>query len=483
MYLKGMFNFEQDSHFSRYLAYLEIFVLGSLFLLLLGQLTALLNVDVWRQDSIHYVTTYVDKLSEEGRWLNYVFFKLLKITPPALCVAVSYFCLGYFVYSASYRVIQNKRYCLALALLALNVPVLAVQLEWPDTLLLAFIFLAAATFESKKIPDYIFFPVFACLFFGSFSAFYFLLPLLYLDRITPKYFLRLCIIWMLSFVFGYLITNLIVYAYTGDFIRIASWRNPHPIHHFSDIFTNIKQANTYFMSHMAKYLAISKVGVLVIAVIYIVASCRSINAFLTIIVSLFCALAIYVSSIPVGIIVQERTTLTFWVAALFFGLVVKAYSQYYRFAGLLIILVLGFRMGEVSYTSIGSYANATHSLVNQIKLSVPYAEEEVDRVYIMVSIPEAQAVFKKLEKNIEYKNHFSESVSAPLAWISAFKYLGYKNIVLCVNDETGWCAEPVKHYRELESFEPGVHLFQSHRFGDDVIFTVNKALLSESDLR
>ena len=173
---------QQGSTLSRYINYIEIFVIGGLSLLLLAQLIQLLGVDVWRQDSMYYVESYKDKLISEGRWINKLFFPFLRIIPAQICILLSYLCLGYFVYAVCNNISGNRKYALAVSLLCLNIPVLSVQLEWPETILFAFLFLPLTVSEAKKIPDYLYFPIFSILFFGTFSAFYFLLPLLFLPQ-------------------------------------------------------------------------------------------------------------------------------------------------------------------------------------------------------------------------------------------------------------------------------------------------------------
>src|SRR5690606_32492631 len=121
----------------------------------------------------------------------------------------------------------------------IQIPLLRVQLEWPETVIFGFMLLALSSTESKKIPDYLFFPLFSILFFGTYSAFYFLLPLLYLGSSSFKYNLRILIIWGFSFIGGYLVASSFVYFTTGSTIVISDWRRPNPISDFGDLIQNI----------------------------------------------------------------------------------------------------------------------------------------------------------------------------------------------------------------------------------------------------
>lgn len=481
MMFKNIFSFDQQNPiFLRYLSYLEFFVLGSLVVITAAHLVVLLGINVWRQDSMYYVNFYEDKLISEGRWINNAFFPLLKIIPAPVCILLSYACLSCFVYAASQRLVDNWRYSLALTLLVLNVPVLTVQLEWPETLLFAFLILPVAVIESKKIPDYIFFPLFSILFFGSFSAFYFLLPLLFLNSLSFSSFVRLMVVWSASFVVGYLCTNQIVHAISGHYIEVAGWRHPHPIKNVSDLLQNIHRSYTYFVNHMLQFYSLTGKVLFFCGLAFAISKCRSLNAVLIVLVSICCALCIYITAIPLGIVVQERTSLSFWVAMIIAVFAVKGISGYYRFIGLVLIFVLGFFIGKVNYASVKSYADVTDMLVDQIQKAVPYAPAEVHNLFLVVNSKDAQILFRKVEYNIKYKSYFSEPMWAPMNWISSFKSLGYNNIVVCVDEESGWCKDAVIHYKQVDVAQPNSNIFVSYRVGDDVIVSINKAMIGES---
>jgi hypothetical protein len=482
MILKKIFSFDQKNpHFLRYLNYLEFFVLGALLVLTVAQLNVLLGINIWRQDSMYYVNFYDDKLISEGRWINYALFPLLKIIPAPICILLSYSCLSYFVYAACQRLVDNWRYSLALALLVLNVPVLTVQLEWPETLLFAFLMLPLAVIESKKIPDYIFFPVFAILFFGSFSAFYFLLPLLFLNSLNFYGFIRLMVVWSASFVVGYFCTNQIVHALSGHYIEVADWRHPHPIKNFNDLLHNIQLCKTYFSKHMLQFYSLIGVVSFYGVVVFSLSKCRSLNSVLGILVGFFCALGIYVTAIPLGIVVQERTSLSFWVAMIIAVLAVKNIGTYHRFFGLALILMLGFFIGNANYLSVKSYSDVTNMLAAQIKKAVPYEPAEVHNLFLVVNSNDALSLFRKIEYNIRYKSYFSEPMWGPMNWVSSFKSLGYNNIIVCVDEENGWCRNAAIHYKEVDVAQPNSNIFVSYRVGDDVIVSINKTMLLETE--
>lgn len=139
-------------------------------------------------------------------------------------------------------------------------------------------------------------------------------------------------------------------------------------------------------------------------------------------------------------------------------------------------------MGKASYESIKSYAAINTLLVDQIQKALPYGPEETHNLFLIVKASEADDLFAQIEKNIGYQRYFSEGLRAPLNWVSAFKYLGYKNIIVCVDDEGGWCKNAVDFYKEVDVPQLNSHIFVFYKKGQDVVFSINKTALSSSEL-
>jgi hypothetical protein len=463
----------------RFLGYLEIFILLCLSTLVLTQLKLLSGIDVWRQDSMYYVSGYDDKLASEGRWINYIFFDWLKQIPAFACIVISYACVGTFIFLISEKIVKNWRYSLAVALLVLNVPVLSVQLEWPETLLIAFLLLPIAAIESNRIPDYVFFPLFSCLFFGTFSAFYFLLPLLFINKLTPKGALRLVGIWLASFFVGYAFTNFIVYLYTGSGIEISGWRHPHPIKNVGDLITNITIVYNFFIRHMMSFGTLLHPVVLCFAAVLVIIKCRSLHGALVLLITLAVGLAIYLSAIPMGIIVQARTTLTFWIAAAFAIFVYYDHKKYLHPIGLILILASGIYLSKVSISSIKSYAKITDALTRQAHFANLLPQEEMDALFIVAESTEVDGAYRKLAKNLNLNPYFSEVFADARGWAPIFKSMGYSNIIVCFNDDTGWCTKPVTAYRNSKDLDTHTHLFKTYNFGEHMVVGINENFVAQ----
>lgn len=477
----GYLSFLNGDSGSRLLGYLEIFTLLCLSTLVLVQLKMLIGIDVWRQDSMYYVSGYEDKLASEGRWINYIFFQWLRQIPAFACISISYVCIGAFVFFISEQIVKNRRYSLAVALLVLSVPVLSVQLEWPETLLIAFLLLPLAAIESKKLPDYIFFPLFSLLFFGTFSAFYFLLPLLFVDKLTPKSFLRLVLLWLASFVIGYVFTNLVVYLYTGHSIQVSGWRHPNPIKNWDDLVTNTSKIYDFFCAHMKSFGDLLNPIILCGAAALLFTKFRTLRATLGLMLAISVALAIYLSAIPLGIIVQARTTISFWIAAIFAVFVFYDFKKYLQTIGLILILATGIHFSKVSIASIKSYGITVEALKRQAQLAMLPPKEEMDALFIVADSAEADAAYRTFAKNLNLTPYFSEVFADVRGWAPIFKSMGYTNIIVCFNDDTGWCTKAVTSYRNFSPSPTNTHLFQTYRFGEHMVIGINKhfALTSE----
>lgn len=441
----------------------ELLILIFMILLLGINLSLFLQVDIWRQDSMYYVTGYGDKLAQEGRWINYLFFKFLRILPGEIALLVSYGCILSFAYCVAHRVANDIYFSLAFGILCVLIPVLPAQLQWPETLLLAFILLALSPCIQRTLPDHYFFPLMGILFFGTFSAFYFLMPLLFLHNLKFSYFWRLMAYWIGSFVVAYLATQLIIYCFTGNAMQIAGWRNPHYVVDVASLIDNLVRVASSLAAHWSKAQEFLRRDV--VAVLALIAFTVAIikKQYMTLIIAMVSGLGIYVSVVPVGIYIQERTTLCVFIA-LFAAFFVYSYqSRRALLAMMVIMFLLAIRLAATSYEGISWYKTYTDILLRQFAKAIPYQPEEVERVFVAVEWAEVQSVFRAVEARIKPKNLLSEGMAPPLNWISTLKYMGYNNIRICIGLQ-GWDCDQVREYYERRmEFKQDQGVFISHR--------------------
>lgn len=453
---------------------MEWIIVGMIAVLLFNILQSYLGVSVWRQDSMYYVSSYDDKLTTEGRWINHLFFRYLQQIPAGLAILLSYFSVIYFSFQIAFRISGNAYLALAFGMLCALTPVLPVQLEWPETLLIGFLMLLAAPFLSTIMPHFVFFPVMAVLFFGTFSAFFFLMPLLFLKNITFRKGCEIIAIWIASFVFAYLFTNFIVWLMTGHGVQIAEWRNPSPVNSIDSLLENIDRVSASAAGNFREATSFLREEVLIALAVLGVTTAIFKKQSVVFLVGLICGLAVYVTVIPVGIYVQSRTLLALYIAFLA-ALLLRDYQKRRSvLIVMVVVFVLSVRMATASYETVSWYKTMTNILVSHLSSSIDYAPEEVDRVFIVVETSESAHVFHRIEKNIALKNRFSEGFSHPQYWVPALKNMGYKHFRVCA-DLTGWdCEQAMEVYEQRRSLQRDAGIFISARLNSqDLVIMLN----------
>jgi hypothetical protein len=269
----------------------------------------------------------------------------------------------------------------------------------------------------------------------------------------------------------------IIWIGSGHFIQISSWRDPHPIVNFTDVLRNIKIIEGYFLDHASKFFAIVTPSIFVLLCSYMLFKLRSMHDFLLILLALICALSVYVSAIPLGIIIQERTTVTFWVACICAIFIRKNISKEMRCVGIILAVVLAAKTAQVSQSSISWYSKTTDVMIREFHSAMPYKIDDVKKVYIVVNNADAKTIFKKIDSDIHYRKYFSEDLDGPLNWLAILKYLGFNKIKLCINGGELECEAAVKVYQEMGKTENSDNFFLSHKFGENVVFSINEARL------
>lgn len=444
----------------------ECIILAIMCLLVFVNLSVLLEVDVWRQDSMYYVSSYSDKLAQEGRWINYLLFRFLQLVPSDLAISLSVSSVIYFSYCIAYKVVLNRYFALTFGTLCALIPVLSVQLEWPETTLFGFLFLAFSPHIQTKLPMHYFFLLMAVIFFGTYSPFYFLMPLLFLNELNRKHFGILLGYWMGAFLLAYLITNLIVLAATGEFIQIASWRNPNYVTGVSSLFDNLQQIWRTVAVHTEKFGSFIKpvvIALLALIALVIAARKKRVFAFLT---ALACVFAIYISAVPVGIYVQERTTLPTLIAlmAVFF------LSNFTSRKALLIMMslmcILAIRMASVGNEGTNWFKAHNDVLARQFAMAIKYSPEEISRVYIVANLEESAAMFAKIEANLDRENIFSEGFYQPSYWVPALRSLGFRQFRPCPDMQGRDCELVVEFYLKRNELPPAKGFFVSRKLPD-----------------
>ncbi|MEN0036294.1 MAG: hypothetical protein AAGC78_04470 [Cellvibrio sp.] len=475
---KGFGIFEAFEGSATFRRNVELIIASLLFLMLVFTLCNYWPIDIWRQDSMYYVDSYADKLSEEGRWINYFLFDCLRLVPGQVAIWLSYLGVVTFGYGVAYNYTGEHRFSLIFGLLICQIPVIPVQLQWPETLVSGFLLLGFASLLARFISIYVFFPLMAVLLFGTFSVFYFVLPLLFLKDLDYKRAVLVFFLWILAFCFGYLITNLIVWQLTGNSIQVAEWRNPNYITDLASLAENLQRIYLAMSSQLLR-ISLVLISVLVIAVIsWGIYSSIVLRSQIVMLLGAFCASGVYLSTLPLGIYIQERTLTPVFIGLISAFLLRKYSSNYMALIGLSLIFLLGLRMSVLTNNGIDWYRANTESMKEEFSQLLPYDPKTVQRLFVVAEMSESQKVFLKFNLEHGIRGRFSEGFAPPMYWLPVLKNMGFKDFRVCTNLE-GWDCDYIKPFYEKRfSYELPSGIFTAWKINDhDVILTINPGFL------
>jgi|GEM_PF-3465278 len=412
----------------------------------------LAQIHIYRHDALYYVTqnAYMGKVVSEGRWLNYLLFPIVTVVPGFVwsLFGLASFCC--FVFSAFYLWSRNAYYALVAALLFLQIPMLYALLLWPATTAPTMMVLLLAVLLVRYLNVYVYFALFGILFFGSFSNFYYLLPLLYLGYEYSKsgtvgtrfVFLRLLPAWSIGFVGGYLFADGIVYLLSGHFIELAAWRRPHYIHGWNDLKDNLTRSIRFFRLHMEDILLPAWVGFLyatVLAVSFFRRNARLLA--LTLLVLILMVLVHYVVVVPAGILISRRTVLATWAGM--FAIVFFVPSVRRRKAVVLAAAAafLTFHFFRINHGNLKWYATLTNVYYETLLKESPLPPPMYQRgIVLMASDLEIARRNRRIEKGFGVRrDRYMEGMDRAVRWMPVAREAGYKRVAVC-REKAGRCA-------------------------------------------
>ncbi len=396
------------------------------------------NVGFWRHDSMYYELSYLHKVSEEGRWINYLLSPMLRTLPAQFAIACIYLSLLYFIYVGAVRASMSKSFALILSLIAVQIPFLQIQLLWPVATLPSFLVLALAAFLANKISPYLLLPLFSVLFFGTMSHLYFLLPILFLRDLDVGKFFRISATWITSFILGFLVTQAATHLTTGHFIEIASWRNANKINNFSDVIENTERVlGSFFDVNIQVFEFLGAASAAIILLLMFID--RNYKKDILPVIILGCsALAIYFSSIYLGLAVAARTAFVYVVCLLFLVFVKNRYSNCGKFISLLVALLIGLKFAVGSYQSIAWYAGVTGVIKDEMGSALPEKIDDNTKVHLSMSDRSVRKIVGKIEFCEDLQHVIGEGISTTYRIGTALRELGVRNVYSC----SGCDAEP-----------------------------------------
>lgn len=378
----------------------------------------LINIKFWMHDSAFYFANYIGKLKEEGRWINYLLFNVIREINPIVSILIHMLCLGYFSYKISNNIVKDEKISFMFSLAVISIPNFYSQIVWPVTSLPAFLFLFFLPYLSSKLSKIQLFLISSIIFFGTFSNYYFLLPLIYLPEFYSKEFSKENLIkflkeiilpWVICFLIGYISANIITYLITGQLITLASWRKATPINSISQLVKNFEKISNYFYRDLKQIIkSLGKINSILLLFfgfmtiqknkIYYITSC------------ILVILALYVTTLYHGIAIAERTSLVTWIGIAFLFLLNKIKFDKDGTVNIILCLIVTISFARSSYKNIYNHSFLTQiyekELINgKLKLEphkynkviILITNKEINRLTSLISQREGLKVFGGME--------------------------------------------------------------------------------------
>jgi hypothetical protein len=403
----------------------------------------LLDINIWRHDAIYYYESYEFKLKTEGRWINYFLFDFLKFIPPHLSIIIRLSCIFTFFYMASFRLSGTKFYSLFLGLSVLQMPPLYPDLLWPTIGLAGWLFLGLSSLVVDKFKMSTFFVIFSILSFGTSSVFHFLILLLFLaplydessqDTSHLSKFTQLVFLWIITFIFGFIVSNVMVYLLTGQYgMRLAYWRKPHYVTSLDDLIVNAGSALNYLKYHLSIIISLNHrfIYLLLIALFGLMAISR--KSLYYIAIPLLVALSVYVSTIPVGIVIQFRTVIPLFAGLMFVFFVSPRLKMYEKLFLTLLCLAISFKASYYSYDMLNWYRNITTVYATELSKVIDRKTRDVDKIVFSINTSDLNRTIKQVEihSGIAFKDGI-EGLGQSYRLRPALLSVGpYKNVIYC----------------------------------------------------
>ena len=393
-------------------------------------IVVLLDIKVLRHDALPFLFSYKNKLLEEGRWLNYLFFPLLKEIRPTFAILVSLLCWCYFNYIVAKNFTSDLCNITIFILLSLLVPSFYALTGWPLTLLLNFVVLAFIAFISNKVHPFLLFLISGILFFGLFNNFYNLTLLLVLSKeqeVSFKKLIKILAMWISGYIAGFFLMTIFLKCGFNQFgLKIADWRLPNPIHGLNDVVINLKRARTDFRSAME--LVGGRIAVVAIALSICILVAKSIvkqdKKIIFVCVGLVClALSCFAQSFPLGLGVAIRTNFPLYSSIFFFLLIL---TIQFPVTGKIFSFCIASLLFLADFSSLEQYLKLTNVWRSEIlKMNVPPAS--VKEVVICSTDQEVASSENKINNNLALKNYFNQGFSTTWRQYSIFYSVGYRH--------------------------------------------------------
>lgn len=391
--------------------------------LLYNILSSFCEVKSFRHDELRYIDSYFYKLVTEGRWLNYLFFSALKISNIKIMAIINV--ISFFIFSyICFLNIFEKKFAVLCAMVSLFIPPIHLLNEWAQTSMISFLLLAIAAIVYRKISMPLFFFIFAILFNGCLSHFYFLLPLLFIG--DGKDIFRAICYWCIFFIVGFVFAEFMVFILSNRFITIADWRNPNYIKGISDFICNVEKVVDSFIVIVKKF-GVFLWGAFGIACILYLSTwiqVKSKEKIFQVLLICMVAISIFALSLSAGLRVDIRSAACLFMAFLFFVSISFRYNKF-----LLLLFILGFiiqfyvhNMNNINYIK-----TIPDIWISELKKISP-DPRTLSGVILLSSQEEFKKHERKLLRDNLLKYDSTEHLGELMRWAPAAYEFGFRHI-------------------------------------------------------
>lgn len=400
-------------------------VLFAMLMMHASLLMLLFNRDFPAFDDMGFLSSYVGKLSTEGRWINYLIFHLVKRLNFDVVLIVNAIALFVFCFKVA-RNICSSQMSYAIAVFACFALPFYNVADSSLTLMSMYLIGVLAVLLCDKMQKIYFFVIFGILYCGVVSPFYFLLPLLFIHQ-DNKELLKVLVYWILGYIVGFAVAELMTYIRCGHFIQLGEWRNPTYITDWQGFLLNMRKSLSYITAHLQAmgFLGISALAIALMMHVwnYRKNANRGIVLFL---VFISVILSAYAQAFPAGIIVSLRTSWGLFLGGLFASVLVLRRWPRIQLCVMFVLAVSNFLYSSREQEDLNRAKRVAKYSMEALGIGVNQASE----VFLLSS----DEGFRAWRKNVPMINPsiWSEAPMSmgfsPVRWGNDVKYLRDKNI-------------------------------------------------------
>lgn len=377
---------------------------------------------IFAHDELNCLGGYGGKLETEGRWVNYMLFPFLSLLSPFSVLCFNYLMMGVFSF-ALFRNYTEKHIALIAAAVSLALPPVCLLNQWPLTLCPSFALLVLAVFARKQLKPLSFFILFGILFNGVLSHFYFVLPLLFANEKLTVLFKAL-LWWVLGYVVGFCVAELVTLAICGTFIHLADWREPHYVQGIDDV---VRYGAMVRESLTLQLKMMGGTGILMVGGAVLLLCLRMKKEFSLCLTGVICtlpvALAAYAQSFPAGLEVATRTLLCLHFSVLF--LIVLSMHRNLVLISVCCLLFCG-RLTQVNDRQTTVWNAIGNRWIQQMR-ELPYDPAEVNAVAMISTDDDFKKNADRMKTNLAMYSYTPQREDVA-SWYVVPKYLGYGNV-------------------------------------------------------